>query len=75
MCDLVFDPTHLNREYLIETLALTNRPYQPFSKYRQMPAPYRNADVIETIATFYMDFFGIRIWSRFDPTQLNRGWP
>ena len=26
-------------------------------KYRLMPAPYRIADVIETIATYHMDFF------------------
>jgi hypothetical protein len=37
-------------------------------KFLQTPAPY----MIETIATFYLEFFGIRIWSRFDPTQHNR---
>ena len=56
MCDLVFDPTQLNREYLTESAGLDDLAILPPKKYRQMPAPYRIADVIETNATYYLDF-------------------
>ena len=59
MCDLVVDPTQLNREYLTSLLALTTRPSCP-PKFG-LRLPYRIADVIETNATCYMDFFEVRI--------------
>jgi hypothetical protein len=74
MCDLVFDPTQLNREYLTESAGQNHSAILSLFKYRQMSAPYRIADVIETIATYC-------IWSLcgdkmcdlvFDSTQLNR---
>ena len=38
--------------------------------YRLMPAPYRIADVIETIATYYIDFFrGQDLQPGFEPTS------
>ena len=55
ICNLVSNP-RVTMANLTEKLALTTRPSCPL-KYRLMPAPYRIADVIETIATCYMDFF------------------
>jgi hypothetical protein len=58
MCDLVIDPTQLNREYLTVRWPFTTWPSCPLKQYRLMPAPYRIADVIDTIATYYMVFSG-----------------
>ena len=56
MCGLVIDPTQLNVSTSQSPLVLTTRPSGPLNDW-QMPAPYRIADVIETNATYYMDFF------------------
>ena len=55
ICNLVSNP-RVTMAISQKRLALTTRPSCP-KKYRLMPAPYRIADVIETIATYYMDFF------------------
>jgi hypothetical protein len=38
-------------------IRILSKEIKNLNKYRLMPAPYRIADVIETIATYYMDFF------------------
>jgi hypothetical protein len=72
MCDLVIDPTQLNREYLTESAALNHSAILPPIKYRQMPAAYRIADVIETIVTYYMVFCEDKMCDLvFDSTHIN----
>ena len=55
-----FDPTLIRRMFssflAMETRGLNHSAILP-SIYRQMPAPYRIVDVIETYVTYCMVFF------------------
>ena len=67
ICNLVSNP-RVTMAISQKKLALTTRPSCP-KKYRLMPAPYRIADVIDTIATYHRTFLGQDLQPGFEPTS------
>ena len=59
-----------SRKSILPLLYFKIQKGKELNKYRLMPAPYRIADVIETIATYHMDFFwGQDLQPGFEPTS------